>query len=188
MSQEADQIASPTLDDVMREAARLDAAQPGATPAANRGDPAPASQDNDAQPAAGAKPGAAPDDPQDEGKAKSPAPADKPADEQGKPKPEETPFAKAKSERERRDRSWQALDREKEEFRQDKAALTARVQGMERELAQLRRRPAGDTPAKDTRGLTVAIDELNAKNCGMILVNNPGGESYVKGLAAALAA
>src|SRR3989442_730121 len=46
-----------------------------------------------------------------------------------------------------------------------------------------------------TRGLQVAIDEINArggvlnpKNCGMILVNNPWGESNEKGLTAALAA
>jgi len=66
--------------------------------------------------------------------------------------PQETKFAKAQKEAERRDRSWQALEREKTEFRSEKQQLTERLNSLQRELETLRQRPTG--PAKDEHGAT----------------------------------
>lgn len=70
---------------------------------------------------------------------------------------EESEFAKAKKENERKDRSWQALEKEKTEMRTEKAAFTAELQALRREVSDLRKKssqPSG--PVKDSRGLTVS--------------------------------
>lgn len=70
---------------------------------------------------------------------------------------EKSEFAKAKAETERKDRSWQALEKEKETFRNERSATLAELEGLRREVAEMRKRnqqPAG--PVKDNRGMTVA--------------------------------
>lgn len=74
---------------------------------------------------------------------------------------EETAYAKAQKEAERRDRSWKALEQEKQEFRQQKMATEAELQGLRREVAQLRART---NPAKDEHGVTADQYDRLAKD------------------------
>jgi hypothetical protein len=69
------------------------------------------------------------------------------------PAKKETQFEKAKGDAERKDRSWKALEEEKVQVRTEKAALQAELQGLRREVEQLRTaKPTG--PAKDEHGAT----------------------------------
>jgi hypothetical protein len=80
----------------------------------------------------------------------TPKPEDAKAGEQAAGK-EESAFAKAQKGADRRDKSWKALEAEKQEFRQQKAATEAELAGLRREVAQLRIRA---NPAKDDHGVT----------------------------------
>lgn len=76
----------------------------------------------------------------------------------------ETDFAKAKKENERNDRSWKALDAEKNAFRQEKAAFTGELENLRREVAELKKKPAAPTgPVMDEHGFTAATYEAVAK-------------------------
>ena len=74
---------------------------------------------------------------------------------------EETAYAKAQKEAERRDRSWKALEQEKQEVRQQKMATEAELQGLRREVAQLRART---NPAKDEHGVSADQYDRLAKD------------------------
>lgn len=77
---------------------------------------------------------------------------------------DESEFSKAKKEADRRDRSWKALDAEKNEFRAEKNRMEAEVQGLRREMATLRQQAQAAQPAKDHTGATAAdYDQLAAK-------------------------
>jgi hypothetical protein len=64
----------------------------------------------------------------------------------------ESEFTKAKKDQERRDKSWKALEEEKQTFRAEKARMDAELASVRREIAELRKRPAG--PARDEHGAT----------------------------------
>lgn len=82
--------------------------------------------------------------------------------EQGKPETE-TPASKEQKETERRDRSWKALDAEKQAFRAEKAQLLNQMQAMQRELAQLKQQRAAE-PVKDGDGISADVyDRLEKK-------------------------
>jgi hypothetical protein len=133
--------------------AAMDAAPSGATPKPAAEQPKTASAD--------AKPGA-------------PAAADKPAPENKDAKPGEpalnkteaekkaqSDYAKKQGELERRDRSWRALDEEKQKFRAEEQTLRGEVQQLRAELATLKQKPAqpaatGGETAKDQHGMTAA--------------------------------
>lgn len=67
----------------------------------------------------------------------------------------ETDFAKKQAEVARRDKSWKALDEEKQKFRAEEGALRSEVDTLRRELTQLKQRPAPSAgPAKDEHGHT----------------------------------
>ncbi len=117
--------------------------------------------DKSAKPADAGKPG-------EKGKDKNAKPADagKPGEKGKDDKPDPEPakgskFEQARKEQERRDRSWQALEKEKQEFRAEKGALLAQVQGLQREVAEMRKKPASTGPARDSHGATASdYDEL----------------------------
>jgi hypothetical protein len=119
-------------------------------------------------------PSAAPDDSAKKPEPKSPTPTEKDKKpETAKPdesKPEkdskESAFSKAKKEAERKDRSWKALEQEKQELRAERARIDAELQGLRREVTDLRKRsvpatPAG--PAKDAHGATADDYEAMAR-------------------------
>lgn len=107
--------------------------------------------------------GAKPEATQAEKKAEDTKPeADAPAGEQAKPeqgKPQ-SEFEKARKESERRDRSWKALEQEKSQFREEKAALQAELQGLRREVAQVK---AAKEPRRDQHGATSETYDRLAK-------------------------
>jgi hypothetical protein len=73
----------------------------------------------------------------------------------------ETPFQKAKADQERRDRSWKALNEEKEKFRTERSSLESRIKELEVQLTS-QKKPAG--PAQDEQGYTAEIwDKVAAK-------------------------
>jgi len=91
----------------------------------------------------------------------------KPEDKKAEAKPgekKESDFAKAKGEQERRDKSWKALEAEKEAFRSERGALNAELQGLRREVSELRKRPQVTEPAKDPHGLTASDYDKIAKD------------------------
>ena len=63
-------------------------------------------------------------------------------------------FSQAKKEADRRDRSWQTLDKEKEEFRTERERLRTEVESLRRQSAAQAAPPSG--PARDAHGATAA--------------------------------
>ena len=136
---DADMLAVAMAADAQTEPTTQTAA-PAAAPQDNPG--VPPAEGKDAKPtdAAPAAPAAAkPGEPTDAPKAP--------------PAKKETQFEKAKGDAERKDRSWKALEEEKTQVRTERAALQAELQGLRREVEQLRTaKPTG--PAKDEHGAT----------------------------------
>lgn len=112
-------------------------------------------------------------------KASAPATTPKPG-EQGTKKPEEktepkaddkkeegkpdSKFAQAKKDADRRDRSWQALEKEKAEFRAERETQRSELENLRREIAQLRKAPAAQSgPARDVHGATAEDYDKLAK-------------------------
>jgi hypothetical protein len=120
----------------------------------------------DAEPAAApAEPAAttAPDTadtatPGEQGKPATPAEAGKPG-EQGK----ESEFLKAKRDQERKNRSWQALEQEKQEYRAKEAARQTEIETLRREIAELKKRNPAATPGTDRHGLAASDYDVLAK-------------------------
>ena len=136
---DADMLAVAMAADAQTEPTTQTAA-PAAAPQDNPG--VPPAEGKDAKPtdAAPAAPAAA----------KPGEPTDAPT---APPAKKETQFEKAKGDAERKDRSWKALEEEKTQVRTEKAALQAELQGLRREVEQLRTaKPTG--PAKDEHGAT----------------------------------
>lgn len=86
---------------------------------------------------------------------------EQPAADKTTPDKPESAYVKAQKEADRRDRSWKQLEQEKTEFRQERAATQATVEGLKRELAQLKAQHAG--PARDETGATAETYEGLAK-------------------------
>lgn len=138
----------PADFDITKFAADVDS---GSTPekAVESQKAAPAAPDKPA-PAAPAKPADKPTDPNKPAQAsESPTPDAKP----------ESAFTKAQKEAERRDRSWKALESEKAQFREERAAVLAQVDNLKRELQQLK----AQAPAKDEHGATADTYERLAQ-------------------------
>lgn len=98
------------------------------------------------------------------------AETDQPADKQTKDTTEaakETPFQKAKSEAERRDRSWKSLNEEKEKFRQERQSFETERKKYESEIQRLRAETEtrkANEPITDERGHTAeTYDRVAAK-------------------------
>lgn len=133
--------------DIMKIAEQADA-EPATTPAPAKTEQPPASgaQDEkkqDKQPAQGEQ-----------------KPEQKAADQQpddGKA----SQYEKSKKEAERRDRSWKALEAEKEAFRAEKARIDQELADLRRLQAQARQPAASTEPPKDKLGLTATdYDEM----------------------------
>lgn len=110
----------------------------------------PAGQGDDAKPKPGETPAAKPE----EGK-ETPKPGEKP----------ETPFTKAQKEAARQKKTWQDLERDKAEFRQERGQLQTQVQTLTQQVneltARLQAKPA--EPAKDAIGIDANTYEALAK-------------------------
>lgn len=131
--------------------AQLDNALDTAAPAATA-TPAPAPQENTGLPPDEGKEAKKSDAPAAPDAAKKPEAAAKP-DATKEPGKAETKFEKAKSEAERRDRSWKALEEEKAQVRAEKARIDGELATLRRELATMKQaKPTG--PAKDEHGAT----------------------------------
>lgn len=98
-----------------------------------------------------------------DGKAKDPK-QDPTASDTAKPGEQGTDsaFTKAQKERARQENLLKNFEREKEAFRQEKQSMAATIEGMKRELQQLKQRHAG--PPKDEHGIDAdTYEELAAK-------------------------
>lgn len=102
-----------------------------------------------AKPSDGAKPGE-----------KKPAEAGKAGEDAN-----DTPFKKAQKEAERRDRSWKALEQEKQEFRAERDRINSDVIALRREVETLRKGGAAkaDAGKADEHGLTADDYDRAAK-------------------------
>ncbi|WP_404422930.1 hypothetical protein [Nibricoccus sp. IMCC34717] len=134
MAMEADAGKEPTFTPTSESAPDKSAAATESAESANQGKEAKATED-------AAKPQQKPDEPAQDKK--------------------ETPFQKAKADQERRDRSWKALNEEKEKFRAEKVQFESRIKDLETQLASTKKQ-AG--PARDAEGYTAEVwDKVAAK-------------------------
>jgi hypothetical protein len=116
-----------------------------------------------AQPPAKASDKATTPKPGEQGAKKTEEKTDPAADgkkDEGKP---ESKYAQAKKDAERLDRSWQAFNKEKTEFRAERETLRSELETLRREVTQMRKAPAQSGPVRDAHGATAEDYDKLAK-------------------------